>query len=134
MKNIFKRILLLFVMCMAINAKAQTIWYRATQYASATVYNGNYIWSDWEYSTVKMKIDWDNDIVVIYSPKIQAYAIISVINNLHNDIKGGQSAEFKVVDQDGDKGKLRLRFDPYGNSQIYIDFSNVAWVYNIIKL
>lgn len=121
-------------MCIAINAKAQTIWYRATQYASATIYNGNYIWSDWESSTVKMKIDWDNDIVVIYSPKIQAYAIISTISNLHNDSKGGQSAEFRVVDQDGDKGSLRLRFDPYGNSQVYIDFSNVAWVYNIVKL
>lgn len=131
----FKHILLIFVMCCAFcGAKAQTTWYRATQYAQATVYNGHYKWSDWYSSSVKLKIDWDNDIVVIYSPKTQAYAITSVESALHNDSKGGKEAEFRVVDQDGDRGKLRLRFDKYGNSQIYIDFSNVAWVYTVVKL
>lgn len=131
----FKHILLIFTMCCAFCcAEAQTTWYRATQFAEAAVYNGNYIWSDWYSSSVKLKIDWDNDIVVIYSPKTQAYVITSVVRTLHTDSKGGKEAEFRVVDQDGDKGKLRLRFDPYGNSQIYIDFSNVAWVYTVVKM
>lgn len=129
-----KKIIIALVMCISISASAQTIWYQAYQYASASVYNGNYTWSDWKSSVVKLKIDWDDDFIVIYSPRTQIYKITSTVSSLHTDSKGGQECEFRFIDGDGDRGSLRLRFDPYGTAQLYIDFSNIAWVYNIKKL
>lgn len=134
--SIVKRCLMLIIFCVlfSVSTTAQTIWYRATQYAQASVYNGNYTWSDWKTSSVKLKIDWSNDVVVIYSQKVQKYTVISVSERLHSDNKGGKEVKFRVVDQDGDRGSLRFRLDPYDTMQIYIDFSNIAWVYNIVRI
>ena len=122
-------------MCFAsVSAKAQTVWYKATAYSVATVHNGYYKWSDWYSSSVKMKIDWDNDYIIIYSNKKQSYIITRTVSTLHSDSKGGKEAEFRVLDGDGDTGGLRLRIDKYGNYQIYIDFADVAWVYSIVRI
>lgn len=36
-----------------------------------------------------------------------------------------------MIDQDGDRGTLRFRKQNNGVNQIYIDFKNVQWVYNV---
>lgn len=135
MKNI-KRIILTIIMCLSISAtaNAETIWYQAYQYAQASVYNGNYTWSDWKPSTVKMKIEWDNDFIVVYSPKIQTYKILTCVEPMHADSKGGAECKFRFIDGDGDRGTLRLRIGPSGEAQVYINFSNIAWVYNVKKI
>lgn len=134
--NGLKRIIVMLTLCIGvcISTKAETIWYQAYQYAQAVVYNGNYTWSDWKSSTVKMKIEWDNDLVVIYSPKTQIYKILEVVEPMHADAKGGQECKFRFIDGDGDRGSLRLRIDPYGAAQVYINFSNIAWVYCVKKI
>ena len=96
-------------MCFAsVSAKAQTVWYKATEYAVATINNGYYKWSDWYSSSVKMKIDWDNDYIIIYSNKKQSYIITRTVRTLHSDSKGGKEAEFRVLDGDGDTGGCGL--------------------------
>lgn len=107
-------------------------WYRTTAYASATVYNGRYSWGDWEKSGLNICFDTDNDIITIYSPRKQVYAVVEYLGT-SNDSDGGRQVKFRVIDQDYDKGTIRLRVESNGNSQIYVDFANVAWCYNVYR-
>ena len=111
---------------------AQVYTYRTTEYAYKQVNSyGNWgSWSDWENSDMTMVINFNTDIVTIYSPKTQRYRITEFVRNF-TDSSGGKQVEFAFIDQDGDKGHMRLRIEKNGNSQVYIEFSNIMWVYNV---
>ena len=130
-----KKYLLILLCFISISGYAQVQWYRTTQYAEATVINNRYYWGDWESSNMRLCIDVDNDQIIVYSPRIQIYQVYGVYNNgqPYVDDSGGTNIKFYVIDQDYDRGNIRLRVEKNGNSQIYIDFSNVAWVYNVVR-
>lgn len=131
-----KRYLFILLCFIGVSCKAQTMWFKTTEYAQASIINGQYYWSDWQASDMNLIINSESDQIVIYSPKIQIYQIYGVYNNgnAYRDSSGGVNVKFYVIDQDYDKGEIRLRMEQNGNSQIYIDFSNVAWVYNVIRI
>jgi hypothetical protein len=114
---------------------AQVYSYRTTEFAYKEVNSyGNWTnWSSWEPSNIPMTIDFDNDFVIIYSTTKQVYKIIEYVRN-YTDDSGGTQIEYRFIDQDGDRGTMRLRIERNGNSQIYIEFSNIMWVYNIKKV
>ena len=123
------------VLCFAfIGLNAQTYSYRSTEFAYKYVndYGKWTDWSDWERSNILITINFNTDIVKIYSPKTQTYHITEFVRN-YTDNSGGQQVEFRFVDQDYDRGTMRLRIESNGNSQIYIDFSNLMWVYNVVR-
>lgn len=130
-----KRILLGLILsiCCVLSTFAQAQWYRTTGFATANVYNGQYHWGNWEASNIRICID--KDVITVYSPKTQIYAIYDTYNNgqMYYD-NGGKQVKFYAIDQDYDKCTIRLRIENNGNSQIYIDFSNVAWVYNVVRI
>lgn len=118
---------------------AETEWYKTTsiaiKYKKYNSYNNSYYWtdwSDWEECVCLMTIDFDNDIINIYSNKTQIYKILATENSPYDS--SGKQIKFKIIDQDNDVGYLRLRIENNGNSQIYIDFSDIMWVYNVIKI
>ena len=128
-----KRFLMIFALLLSIvAANAQVQYYRSTAYAQANVYNGRYVWSDWQSSNMTITINLNTDMITIYSPRTQIYRVVSAVD-AYNDSNGGRQVSFKVIDQDGDRGTIRLRIESNGNSQIYVDFSNVAWVYNVVR-
>lgn len=128
-----KRFLMIFALLLSIvAANAQVQYYRSTAYAQANVYNGCYVWSDWQSSNMTITINLNTDMITIYSPRTQIYRVVSA-GDAYNDSNGGRQVSFKVIDQDGDRGTIRLRIESNGNSQIYVDFSNVAWVYNVVR-
>ena len=108
--------------------------YRTISYAyQQTDSCGNWEeWSDWEDSDMLIVINFDTDVVIIYSPERQRYQVTEYIRS-YTDGSGGKQVEFAFIDQDGDRGHLRLRIEKNGNSQIYIDFNNVRWCYNVRK-
>ena len=133
-----KKILLTLVMMLTLSfvmpqeAQAQLQTYKTTAYAFKKT-NANGIWSswsDWQASNMVMTINFDNDVVKIYSPKTQTYRITEFVRNF-TDSSGGKQVEFRFIDQDGDRGAMRLRIETNGNSQVYIEFSNIIWVYNV---
>lgn len=130
MKKLITIIVLLFGLTMAVHA--QTIWFRTTSFASAKVYNGNYYWGDWEKSNLSMSIDLDSDIITIYSQVKQIY-FVTKCGETYIDAAGGKQLIMYVIDQDRDRGTLRLRTESNRNSQIYIDFNNIAWCYNVVR-
>lgn len=112
--------------------QAQTQWYRATEFAIRAVNNGRWTsWSDWKSVNINVKFDLSNDIIVIYSNETQIYKVLEQVSSPY-DSKGTQ-VKFRVIDQDYDVGYLRLRIENNGNSQIYIDFSDISWVYNVVR-
>ena len=130
-----KKLLLSLFCLFSLTLSAQIQKYRTTQFAIASVTNGRYSWSDWESSNLYLYINLDTDQITIYSTSIQIYQIYSAYNNgnAYLDSEGGKTIKFNVIDQDFDKGTVRLRIDREGNSQVYIDFADVAWVYNVVR-
>ena len=136
MKKYFLIFILFFAMSFALPqlVDAQTYKYRTTAYAQKYVSNGRWTdWTDWQSSDMLMTIDFDNDIVKIYSPKTQIYKITEYVRK-YRDNSGGNQVELNFVDQDFDRGTMRLRIEANGNSQVYIDFADVMWVYNVRRI
>lgn len=122
---------LLGLFCFGV-VQAQTQWYRTTEFAYRYVDNGYWTdWSDWESSSLNIKFDLSNDMVFIYSTETQIYKILEEMTPPYDD--SGRQVKFKVIDQDYDVGAIRLRIENNGNSQIYIDFANISWVYNVVR-
>lgn len=131
----FLFILMLMLSFVFTSANAQVQYYRTTAYAEARVYNGTYVWSDWQKSDMTLVINLNTDVITIYSPRIQIYRVYGTANNgnAYTDSSGGTNIKFYVIDQDGDRGEVRLRIERNGNSQIYVDFNNVAFVWNVVR-
>ena len=91
-------------------------------------------WSKWEKSDLTISMNLEENIVKVFSPKVQTYRIIN-----HNEIEINESGifivPFKFVDNDGVHGTMRLQFsktDDYNDhTQLYFDYANIMWVYNL---
>lgn len=118
-----------------INANCQTYYYKtyefAIKYKNSNGVWGN--WSDWQKSNMVLTIDLDTDVITVYSEKRQIYSVLEAMGT-YTDESGGRQTKFYVVDQDGDLGYVRLRIEKNGNSQVYIDFNDVMWVYNVRRV
>lgn len=126
MKKIY---LLLLILLSSFTLKAQTnLWFRTTEFA----YKINNNWSEWESSDLKIQVNLEKEVIIIYSPEIQVYNILQQVDSPLD--AEGKTIKYLILDQDNDYGYLRLRVQNNGVSQIYIDFSNVTWVYDIEKL
>ena len=104
---------------------AQTEWFTATEFAIKV----DNEWSDWIDCDISVKIDIGNDKVTIYSNEVQIYRIIDKVDPPRD--KNGTQVAFSMIDQDGDRGMFRIRKQYDGAIQIYVDFSDISWVYNI---
>lgn len=127
-----KSILVIIFGLISLSIQAQSQWYKTTDLAYRIFEDGYWSsWSDWESVEVNVVINLDKDLVVIYSKETQIYKVLE--QGKYTEDSKGKQMSFKVVDQDYDIGTLRLRIDINGNSQIYIDFSDISWVYNVIR-
>lgn len=127
-----KKFLLMLLMTLTLSATAfsQTQWYRTSEIAMRYKQNGYWTdWTDWERCVVNVSFDLVNDVITIYSAKTQRYKVIRTETPPYDS--GGKQVKFYICDQDGDYGHIRLRIENSGNSQIYVDFADVSWVYNV---
>lgn len=133
MKKFF---VILMMAVIGFTASANSIWFRAYSYASKykTNYNRNNSqgWSNFQKCNVDIEFKMDDDIIVIYSNRTQVYAIYENAGT-YNDAEGGKQQGYYVLDQDYDKGMIRLRIARDGTSQLYVDFNDVGWVYNVVR-
>ena len=122
-----KRYLIILLLLLPLSVFSQSkLIFTTTSYAFARIYDGIYKLDDWEECKIRIIINTETDIVTIYGS----------YNNgeVYQDEKGGKQIKFYVIDQDRDRGSLRLRIEKNGNSQIYIDFNDCAWCYNVIRV
>lgn len=122
-----KKFILIFVFLLGLNiANAQEVeWLKAYELAIKI----DNEWSDWEDVNIDVKIDFSRDRITIYSAKTQIYEIIKEVEPPYDSY--GEQLAYKVIDQDDDIGRFRFRVQNNGSKQIYIDFDDISWVYNI---
>ena len=136
-----KKFLIILVTLLTFNIStclAQVQWYKTVSVAYKVKKYDNYYreyrwtnWSNWRKCVCEVKIDLNRDIIVIYSNETQIYKVLSI--EAPPIDTSGKQVKFSVIDQDGDFGTLRLRVENNGNSQIYIDFADIMWVYNVVR-
>jgi len=126
-----KRLLvILLALVLGYSASAQTVRYRASQYAVADVDRyGNYVWGDWQDCNIIITIDYDNDFIKVYTKREQNYVIVEV-EDAYNDSLGGESVDMTAIDEEGIECNMTLRVQDDGVIQLYSYYSNVAWVYS----
>lgn len=131
-----KKLLLVIAFLLSFTTiNAQTYRYRANTFSVKYINNYGYWtnWSAWQYCDVTFTIDFDNDVIRIYSKSPQIYVVTKYVGN-YSDYLGGNQMEFKVIDQDYDPGTIRIRVESNGSSQLYVDFANISWVYgNVVR-
>ena len=90
----------------------------------------------WSYVEVepnytKLIINYYYNTITLYSRNIKIYKIIG--HRAFNDANGDYNMVYKFVDQDGDRGTMKLLMRANGQSEIYIMFNNVKWCYIVEK-
>lgn len=132
MKKIFLTLALVFC-SLGTFAQSGIFWFRTTEFAWKQKEYGVWSdWTDWEKSNMKVKFDLNRDQIIIFSPDIQIYNVLSIEEPPYDP--SGQQVKYRVIDQDDDFGYIRLRIEDNGNSQIYVDFANIKWVYNVVRI
>lgn len=104
-------------------------YYKAYQYTQKMSYASDF--DDWTTVNIPITFNLTTDQIIIYSQRTQTYYIYKYETYTSNE--GRMAVRFYFVDQDLDKGCCRLLIRNDGTSQIYIDFSNISWVYNVIR-
>ena len=104
-------------------------YYKAYQYTQKMSYESDF--DDWTTVNIPITFNLTTDQIIIYSKRVQTYYIYKYDTYISNESLN--AVRFYFVDQDLDKGTCRLVIRKDGTSQIYIDFSNITWVYNVIR-
>lgn len=131
--NIILMTLVMFFTMSNFTLKADTNdnvqYYKAYQYTQKMSYESDF--DDWTTVNIPITFNLTTDQIIIYSQRVQTYYIYKYDTYISNE--GLNAVRFYFVDQDLDKGTCRLVIRKDGTSQIYIDFSNITWVYNVIR-
>lgn len=111
---------------------AEVIKAQGTSFAYATYNDNGYWndWSDWQDCSVLVVINTDNDRVNIYSSTPQEYDIYDYDEEQY-DPDGSSYVTFQCVDGEGLRCEMRLRIQANGQVQLYIDYADIMWVYNV---
>lgn len=127
-------LLFLFLMVSIISYAQDIMDFRAVKYCYCQKEkNGAWgQWTDWEPTDIKIVMDLTTDMIFIDSKERQAYQITEMVDE--KDPDGELSALFNFVDADGVKGIMRLIKRNSGRSEIYIQFRNYAWVYEVERM
>lgn len=75
-------------------------------------------------------LNFNRETITIYSKEVQEYDIVSY-EDVKDDNEGGQSLKLICVNEDGLRCHIRIRTLSNGRRQLYVDFNDMMWVYNI---
>lgn len=128
-----KFLLALFLsLCCVVSYAADVLKFQTTELSIKTLDNGSWSkWSDWEKCSCLVVINLDKDVITIFSSEKQTYDITDC-NDPYTDSDGDEVIKMHAVDQDGDECDIRLILRKSGAAQLYVDFADIMWVYNIV--
>lgn len=114
---------------MTSTAVGQISTYRGTHisYQNIDEYGNNGEWSKWYETDALVTFNFNTDVIKIYLDKTQVLRILAH-KRAYKDSEGGTQTEWTMVDQDGDYGRVRLRFERSGRVQLYVDYSSFRYV------
>jgi len=134
-KTLFLMMLLLTTASIA-NARVQALMQlTATSFSYRTqkynIYDG-YYWGKWssKKSCCLDIVVTNTNQLIIYSDKKQIYNILDKGKKFRNK-KNNDCYSFSVRDQDGDRGTITLCITKKGYDLLFVEFSDVMWVYEV---
>jgi hypothetical protein len=129
-----KKSFAIFIFLVFINiCNAQVLKFRS--YSSSFKSNGTYGWTKWSEPTennILIVLDLDKNRVSIYSKETQIYDIYKSYEKV-TDSDGDYIFEYACVDADGLRCHVRwVKLNSQnGRIQVYVDFSDMMWMYNV---
>lgn len=92
-------------------------------------------WSDWEEASILITIDVNKDRITIYSKETQIYDVAENEGESY-DSDGDKTLSFYCVDKNGLTCRIRLikLISQDNRNQLYVDYSDMKWVYNVFSL
>lgn len=128
-----KKLILISAMLLAfVSAQAEVIKLQATSFAYK--YQNDYgywtDWTDWEYCSILVVINIDAERINIYSKSPQEYDVINSYDS-GRDRDGGETFTMECIDAEGIRSDVRLRTQRDGSLQLYVDYADMMWVYNV---
>ena len=127
-----KIIALLLLLIAALPSVAEVIKYKATSFA-LNIYDYDAQswtdWSDWQGCNILVVVDAGKDLITVYSQETQEYDIVEYLGEEEDN--NGALIKFNCVDKDGGKCNIRVRVQNDGQQQLYVDYNDASWVYNI---
>ena len=86
--------------------------------------------SDWKGCNILVVLNVDAERIDIYSNSTQQYDIYDYTGKIYDD-EGGTTQTFKCIDAEGMRCEVRFRQQYDGQWQLYVDYADAMWVYNI---
>lgn len=129
-----KKYLIILLLFITVPLYSQTYKFRTIYFSMNVMNNG--IWSGWSTpssSNLLITIDLDSEIIKVYSNQIQLYKIID-IDNQYYDSDGDYHFVLRTVDQEYDRGTVRMLKRVNGKVELYIEFADIRWAYGIIPI
>ena len=136
--KLIKPILTILLLTVSVFSYSQVTKFKTTSYASKSKNVSTNNWTKWsEPSDTEILISKDltNERIKIFSKEEQVYDIIKYYDK-DTDSDGDETLSFQCVDVDGIKCIVRFVIlnSQNGRKQIYIDYNNIMWMYNIYNL
>lgn len=136
--KIFKYLFGLVIIFLTNTAIGQIAKFKSTSLSLRTKNEstGNWTkWSDLEKVELLIVLDIQNDRVKIYSREEQVYDIIKYYEK-EVDYQSDETMRMLCIDREGLKCNIRFvkLNSQNGRHQLYVDFADVMWMYNIFKL
>ncbi len=137
MKNVKKLLILTAVLVVVLihtsMCDTQTETFRTTGFAYRYKTDTGWTkWSDRQDSNLRLTIDFNEDMVIIFSKEAQIYRINDVVSYDVDD-SGGKELKMPFIDQDGDTGTMRMLIDKDGNTQLWVVFADIMWMYDVVS-
>ncbi len=128
-----RRFLFIALLFSSLFAHSQVYKYNATEFSVRVAERGYWgEWSEWEPVKILIVLNLEKERIEIYSKTPQEYDIVEVLGT-ESDEKDGDSIRFLCVDEDGLRCNIRIRVQLDGTKQLYVDYKDAMWVYNISK-
>lgn len=130
-----KKIIIVILICLtSIVAKAEVYKLKSSSFAVRYNYEG--VWQKWPTPTnteVLIILNADANRVTVYSKRTQEYDIYKEYNVTYNS-DGDKIWEFDCIDEEGIRCSLRMIKRYGGGFQIYMDYSDMQWMYNVYSI
>ena len=128
-----RTLLLLPLLAICITMRAEVMKFTAYEFSYKThndYYNTWTDWSRWEACNILVVINLSTDRINIYSSTTQEFDVIDS-KDVYTDYDGDDVMEMDCIDADGVRCTIRVVIRQNGTIQLYCDYSNIMYVYNI---
>lgn len=134
-----KKITLLIILIFSgLSMNAQILKLKSTAFAFKSKNQDNQWkpWTDWKDDGVLITINLDSGRITIYSNETQVYDVAKNEGKTIDRESNTTTYKFLCINEDGLQCHVRLLnySDPKKSNQLYVDFANMRWVYNVYTL